>query len=127
MEHINDFVVIRIKYKIINDNRDMSKLEKFIGPLDDEVILGENKFLFYRLIKENEFNGFVDIYSNQINKIGEVKMRFIIIDYKNISDDISDLDSLIKRNLKNVSLNSLSIYIEIFWSKQITILNIGFL
>jgi len=59
-------------------------LRGLFDKLDNEIILGENKFPFYRLKAESDFNGLVEIYNNEINKIGNVKIRYLIVDFENI-------------------------------------------
>lgn len=88
---------------MIKNTNEKYDIEKLMCSQDDEIILGENKFPFFRLKAENDFNGLVEIYNNEINKIGNIKIRFIIIDYENIPDDFSDLENLMNNQIKNVN------------------------
>lgn len=110
-----DFFIIRIKYKIINEKNEKSKLEDIIGSFDDEIILGENKFPFYQLIEENEFNGLIEVYKNSTDKIGNVKIKFFILDTNNLPNDNSMLENILHKNnnINNVRINQYLIIITI--------------
>lgn len=65
-------------------NNILNKSNKII---EEDIIIGENKIPVYLLLTENEYCGFIDIYENQIVKTGAVKIKYLFLDYDNLSNN----------------------------------------